>query len=529
MKPFDKLVAQVNTGEISRRDFIQRVGALGLATAIPSALLSNAAYAAPKRGGHLRVATVNGSSTDSLDPTKLTSGMINFMQCTMHANLTEIMPDGQIAPYLAESYEPGKDASEWIFKLRKGVQFHNGKAVTADDVIASLDRHRGEESASAMKSFMEEIVRMTKDGDHTVVIKLKSPSVDFPVILSAPSLAILPSNNGKIEQFDVGCGPYILQKHEPGQHALFKKFSNFFMSDRAFVDTAEILTIADTTARQNALVTGAVDVIGDVSATTAGLLARNSKITVKDVVSTQHYCFPMRTDLAPFDNYHVRMALKLSIDREDVLDKVLDGHGLIGNDHPISPANRYYDASLEQRVYDPEKAKWHLKQAGLSSLKISLSASDGLYAGAVDTAVLYSEHAKSAGIEITPNRVPDDGYWSDVWLKHPWCASYWSGRPTEDWMFTQGYSATSNWNESFWKNERFNELLVSARGEADEVKRSDMYHEMQRICRDDGGTVTHLFANHISAYTDKVGVPDTIAGNWEFDGYKMIERWWMKG
>ncbi|MFT5811897.1 MAG: peptide/nickel transport system substrate-binding protein, partial [Rubritalea sp.] len=107
MKPFDKLVAQVNTGEISRRDFIQRVGALGLATAIPSALFSNAAYAAPKRGGHLRVATVNGSSTDSLDPTKLTSGMINFMQCTMHANLTEIMPDGQIAPYLAESYEPG--------------------------------------------------------------------------------------------------------------------------------------------------------------------------------------------------------------------------------------------------------------------------------------------------------------------------------------------------------------------------------------------------------------------------------------
>ena len=142
--------------------------------------------------------------------------------------------------------------------------------------------------------------------------------------------------------------------------------------------------------------------------------------------------------------------------------------------------------------------------------------------------VLYSEHAKKAGIEIEPNRAPDDGYWSDVWLKHPWSASYWSGRPTEDWMFTSGYAAKSTWNESYWQNDRFNELLVKARGELDEAKRGAMYGEMQRLCRDDGGTVTPLFANHIVAHTDKVGVPDQVAGNWEFDGYKMLERWWMK-
>ena len=251
-----------------------------------------------------------------------------------------------------------------------------------------------------------------------------------------------------------------------GQHSRYKKNPNYFMSDRAFVDTAEILTIADATARLNALVTDAVDVIGDVDSTAADRLARRSNIKVLDVVSTQHYTFPMRTDLAPFDNNDVRMALKLSIDREEVLDKVLNGHGLVGNDHPISPANRYYNGELEQRAYDPEKAKWHLKQAGMSNLKVELSASDGLYAGAVDTAVLFSEHAKASGIELTPKRVPDDGYWSDVWLKHPWCASYWSGRPTEDWMFTQGYSATSNWNETYWKNDRFNELLVAARAES---------------------------------------------------------------
>jgi peptide/nickel transport system substrate-binding protein len=530
MEPFDKLVSSLHKGEISRRDFMQKAAALGLAAAVPSALISTGAQAAtPRRGGHLRVATVQGSSTDQLDPAQLSSGHTNFLWYSIHSQLTEIGADGQLAPMLAESYETGKDPSEWIFKLRKGVQFHNGKAVTADDVIASLDRHRGEASASAMKTFMEEIVSFSKDGDHVVKIKLKSASVDFPVILSASSLSILPSKDGKIEDMSIGCGAYMLEEFEPGQYSKLKKNPNHYLSDRGYVDSAEILTIADSTARQNALVTGVVDVIGDVDASTADLLARNKRLEILDVVSTQHYTFPMRTDLAPFDNNHVRMALKLSIDRNEVLDKILNGHGLIGNDHPISPANRYYNADLEQRVYDPEKAKWHLKQAGLSSLKVELSASDGLYAGAVDTTVLFSEHAKKSGIELVPKRVPDDGYWSDVWLKHPWCASYWSGRPTEDWMFTQGYSASSNWNETFWKNDQFNQLLVAARAELDDSKRRQMYYDMQAICRDDGGSVIHAFANHISAHNQTVGVPETVAGNWEFDGYKLIERWWING
>ena len=530
MNSIDKLVSRLNKGEISRRDFLQKASALGIATAIPAALFSGDAIAAsPKRGGHLRVATVQGSSGDSLDPTQLSSGHTNFLFYTIHGQLTEILPNGQLAPYVAESFEAGSDASEWIFKIRQGIEFHNGQTVTADDVIASLDRHRGEASASPMKSFMEGITSLKKDGNSTVIIKLKTPSVDFPVILSASTLGILPSKNGVVEGFSVGCGTYMLESFEPGQRSELKKNPNFFLSDRGFVDTAELLTIADGTARQNALVTGAVDVIGGVPATTADRLASNPKVNVLDVTGTQHYTFPMRTDMAPFDNNHVRMALKLSIDREDVLEKILGGHGLVGNDHPISPANRYYNADLEQRVYDPEKAKWHLKQAGLSKLKVELSASDGLYAGAVDTTVLFSEHAKRSGIEIKPNRVPDDGYWKDVWLKAPWCASFWSGRPTEDWMFTQGYSATSNWNETYWKNDRFNELLVNARGELDDDKRRDMYHEMQALVRDDCGSIIHIFANHISAYNQTVGVPDMVAGNWEFDGYKLIERWWIKG
>ena len=413
MGNYSKYLSSLSGRPVSRRKFMQASGALGMAGAAPQMFLGSAAHAAPVKGGHLTVAMPHGSSTDSLDPTRLISGHALMGFYTIHCTLTEISSHGELKPLLAESFEFGEDASEWIFKLRSGVTFHNGKTVTSDDVIASLNRHRGDDSASSMKAFIEDVESITKDGDQVVKFKLKNPSVDFPVVLTDGVLSILPSKDGMVDTFDVGCGGYMLDGIEPGQYSRYKRNPNFFLSDRAYLDTAELLTIADSTARQNALVTGAIDVCGNIDQTTASLLGRDENVNILNVNSTKHYTFPMRTDLAPFDNNDVRMALKLSIDRDAVLDTVLGGYGNLGNDHPISPVNRYYNHELEQRVYDPEKAKWHLKQAGMENLKVELSASDSLYRGCVDTAVLFSEHAKASGIELVPKQVPDDGYWSD--------------------------------------------------------------------------------------------------------------------
>ena len=188
----------------------------------------------------------------------------------------------------------------------------------------------------------------------------------------------------------------------------------------------------------------------------------------------------MRTDTAPFDNNDVRLALKYALDREALLKTVLRGHGAVGNDHPISPANYYHASELPQRTYDPDKAKFHLKKAGLTSLSVDLSAADAAFAGAVDAAVLYREHAAVAGIEINVVREPNDGYWSNVWMNKPWGMCYWGGRPTEDWMFSTSYAAGASWNDSFWNHERFNKLLLLARAELDETHlRREMYVEMQ--------------------------------------------------
>ena len=381
---FEKLQSQFASGRINRRDFIKRAAALGLIAAVPSALLSQEAKAAgPQKGGHMRVATVQGSTTNTLDSTKLTSGMTSFVFMSIYSQLTEVAPDGSLRPLLAESYEPvNDDPSKWVFNLRKGVQFHNGKTVDADDVIVSIDRHRGEESKSAMKAFAEAITQMDKDGDNRVIFTLKEANVDFPFVLSAQQLSVHPTKDGKITEFGVGSGAYALENFEAGRSAKLKRNDNYFIADRGFVDSAEILTIADTAARSNALVTGSVDIIGDVDAKTAHLLDKQAGVTVMEVTGGQHYTFPMRMTEAPFDNVDVRLALKYAMDREDVLTKILGGRGTIGNDHPISPANRFFNSDLAQRAYDPDKAKFHLKKAGMENLKLKLSAADGLYAGA---------------------------------------------------------------------------------------------------------------------------------------------------
>jgi peptide/nickel transport system substrate-binding protein len=234
----------------------------------------------------------------------------------------------------------------------------------------------------------------------------------------------------------------------------------------------------------------------------------------------------MNTKIAPFDNNDVRMALKHAIDREAILKTILRGYGAVGNDHPISPANEFHASEIPQRKYDPEKAKYYAKKAGLDNLKVELSAAEAAFAGALDAAVLAREHAAKAGIEIVVKRVPNDGYWSNIWRKAPWCMCYWGGRPTEDWMFSTAYAADASWNDTYWKHDRFNELLIQGRAELDSKKRRAIYVEMQQICRDEGATLVPLFNNYVFACTDKLQHGPKLAGNWDLDGMKIPERWW---
>jgi peptide/nickel transport system substrate-binding protein len=125
---------------------------------------------------------------------------------------------------------------------------------------------------------------------------------------------------------------------------------------------------------------------------------------------------------------------------------------------------------------------------GLTSLDVSLWVAEAGFTGATDSGSLYAERAKAAGINITVERAPNDGYWSNVWMQKPWVASYWGGRATCDWMFSTAYAAGAPWNESYWDNERFNTLLLQGSIRTGrQPYAGEIYHEMQAIVSNEGG------------------------------------------
>jgi len=520
-------------GKLDRREFIKRAAALGLAAPFAASLLSQSVHAAmPKKGGRFVQGTAHGSTTDTLDPGTHENGMMTNVVYTYANHLFEVDNTGQLVPELAESFEASSDATTWTIKLRKGVEFHNGKSFTADDVIASINHHRGEDSKSAGKSLLAPLVEMKKSGNHEITFKLEAGNADFPYILSDYHLAMLPDFNGEMDwQAGFGTGGYIIEKFEPGVRATFKRNPNYFKSGRAHFDEVEIIALIDTTARQNAVMNGEVHAINRVDPKTVHLLGRNPNVNIMETTGTLHYTFPMRVDAAPFDNYDLRMAVKLSVDREALVKKILLGHGALGNDHPISTANPYHASGLPQRSYDPDKARHHLKKAGMEGIELDLGTSDAAFAGAVDAALLIKDSAAKAGLNINVVREPKDGYWSNVWNKKPWCACYWGGRPTEDWMFTAAYVADSKWNDTAWTTgpaaDKFNKLVIAARSELDTDKRREMYFECQSLVNDDGGSLIPMFANYIHAVSKKIGQDEQIAANWEYDGHKNNERWWF--
>ncbi|MFN0191155.1 MAG: ABC transporter substrate-binding protein [Aestuariivirga sp.] len=516
-------------GKVSRRDFMQFAIAAGITAAAADRMFVTAARAEPKKGGTIKIGLGHGATTDTLDPGLYPDQFTGTaLWGTLANSLTEVDAKGNITPDLAESFEPADGAKKWVFKLRKGSTFHNGKPVTAADVVASIEHHRGENSKSAAKALLTSIKSIKADGDNTVIFELDGGNADFPFTVSDYHLPIMPRNDdGSVDwQSGIRTGAYTLEKFEPGVSATFNKNPNYYKSDKGWFDRVEFVAIKDVTARINALLSGELHYMDRCDPKSLDLLKANSNLTVQEITGYGHQIFVMNVQQKPFDDVNVRLALKHSVNREQILENVFLGHGTVGNDNPIAPTVKFAIDPQPRHSYDPEKAKAFLKKAGLDSLKVDLSVAEAAFSGAVDSALLWKESAKACGIDLNVIREPDDGYWDNVWLKKPFVASYWSGRPTVDWMMTTAYAAEASWNDTFWKNPRFNELLVAARSETDEAKRAAMYAEMQQLVHDDGGLVNLVFNSYLEAHVNNLGHGD-VAANWQLDGMKIAERWWF--
>ncbi len=522
-----RMEAEVRRGRISRRDFMSHALAAGVSLSVASGIWSTSAMAAPKKGGLFRLGSHDGNTSDTHDPGTYLSFSIIQLAHTYRSYLTMITPENGLGPDLAESWEASPDAKEWTFKIVKGASFHSGKPVTADDIIASMNHHRGEKSTSAAKALLKDVNEIVKNDSHSVTFKLAAGNADLPWLMTDYHLAICPAKaDGTIDwQSGDGSGPYKIVNNDFGVNTKLVRHDGWH-GQGAWFDEVEVTVLNDPNARQTALVTGDVDAVTQLELKTLSLLKRNPNIEIDNVPSGAAITMPMFCDQAPFNDVNVRTALKLAIDREEIVQKIAYGTAIPGNDAHVSP-NMPYWADLPQRKYDPDQAKSLLKKAGQENLTVSLSTADSVFSGAVDLCVLYAEQAKKAGININVVREPNDGYYSDVWLKKPFCMVQWGARPTPDVMLSLAYKDDAAWNESHWQNERFNVLLRQAKAELDQDKRTAMYREMQELARNDGGTIIPMFTNFVYARNKKVKHGPNLAASWQVDGARGASRWWF--
>jgi peptide/nickel transport system substrate-binding protein len=527
----DRMVADAKAGRMSRRDFMHYAIAAGATVSVASSLwTSKVAAAAPSQGGMFRWGVHDGNTSDTHDPGTYVSRQQIFLAHQYRSYLTLIEPDNSLGPDLATTWEASPDATQWTFTLNQDASFHSGKPVTATDVVASMNHHIGEESTSAAKSLLTSVDEVMADGDHTVIFKLNQGNADLPWIMTDYHLAICPANeDGSLNwQSGDGSGPYKIESGEWGVQWELSRHEGWHL-EGAYFDSVRMQVLNDPNARQTALVTGDVDCVSLIDLKTKDLLGRNPNVVIHDVPSGAAITMPMHCDTAPFNDVNVRNALKLSIDRQEIIDKIAFGSATMGNDFHLAPGQPYFPESIPQREYDPDQARSLLKKAGAEDLTVSVHTADSVFSGAVDMCVLFAEQAKAAGITVNVVREPNDGYYSDVWLVEPFTAVSWGARPTPDVMFTLAYAADAAWNESRWQNERFNNLLIEAKAELDQAKRAEMYEEMCLLMRDDGGTIIPFFNNFVFAHNSNVKNTGEFAASWACDGARAPSRWWFEG
>jgi len=507
--------------DLKRRDFLAQTAALGSALALGSQSAA-AQTQAPVRGGKLTIAATGAAPTDTLDPRTITS-VYHGMQAYLYGNcLTEIGEGNRLVGELAESWEASQGGRRQAYRLRSGVTFHNGKPLTAADVVWSMNLHRGADSKSGAKALMQPVTDVRADGN-LVIFEMSEVYTDLPYVLSGQHMIIVPANTTDFNA-GIGTGPYMVQRYVPGQRIAGTRNPNYWKAGRAHVAECEFLAVGDTTARINALQSGEVQMIERVDTRTAGLLERAPGIQVLRSSTGAYRPFMMLCDTAPYTNADLRMALKLAINREDMLRRVFRGFGRVGNDHPIGPTNPYHGADIPQRTYDPDQARSLYRRSGHTG-PLQLSFSDVAFAEAPDAAALFKEHAAAAGIDIALVREPNDGYWANVWRKKPFCAAAWGGRATAGIMLTTAFKSDSSFNDSNWRVPEFDALLAQARSELNDAKRRELYSSCQRMINMTGGCINPIFADVLDAA--RSNVRGFFPGNFAMSGMRVAERVWL--
>lgn len=455
----------------------------------------------PKMGGRLIMAGDQHGPNDTLDPALYTSALDYFRGRMFYGSLTRLTPDLSYEPELAEDIEANDDATIWTFKIRQGVEFHDGKTLTADDVLFTMNRHLGEDSVSKAASLVGMIDRWEKVNDYEVRAVLNSPNADLPIALGTFHFKILQDGT---EDFShtVGTGPYRIKEFKPGVRAIGTRFENYW-GEGGYLDEIEHYGIGDTVARLNAFMAGDVDAMVNLPPKAIEEVQGADGKEVWSLKSGAYVNIAPRLDMEMSSNVHLYKAMQLLQDRERLVRGVYKGEGSLGNDQPVNEAYFDHCSDIPQRELDPDQAKWHFEQSGIGQTAIPVVAAD-VAPGAVEQCLFMQREGQKIGMNFDVRKVTTDGYWGSVWLKEPICVASWNMRPTANIMMTLAFKSDAAWNETRWSNEQFDQTLVEVRGVTDPDKRRQMYCDLQTMIHEENGMSLPAHRNYVDAAASHV-------------------------
>jgi peptide/nickel transport system substrate-binding protein len=430
----------------------------------------------------------------------------------LYSLLVRLDDEGRLAPDLAVSWEADPTATQWTFKLREGVTFHNGKPFTAQDVLYTTRYVMNPELESPGAAVLEiiDLDQLNAPDEQTVVFTLKQPHADFPLLLLHYAMYIIPDGIGdEINTTGIGTGPFKLQAFDPEGTTIVVANDDYYAGPPALA-AVEMVGIADAEARTSALLADQID-YNDIAPETAPLVSSNPNYVLNALPSGNWLVMVMRADEPPFTDPRVRTALKLVVDRAAMVQTVLAGYGQVAGDHPVWSGDQYFlDTSRPQ---DIARARQLLAEAGYADgLDVTL------YTSSIDSymipmTVAYKEMAALAGINVTIEQESADGYWNDVWMQMPFCCSSWSERQADQ-VLNEVYRSTASWNETFWANAEFDSLLDAARQELDFEQRKALYQQAQQLLADDGGAIIPFFPDYLTAAHKRVQGVDKRYFDW---------------
>jgi peptide/nickel transport system substrate-binding protein len=527
---------------LGRRDFLRGIAATGAvagaggllaacggSSGSKSPAAAAASTQAPRPGGNLKVGLAGGSSGDTVDPhqglTYLDTGRFE----ALYQPLVKLDKQAKLEFVLAESITPHNGSlSEWVVKVRPGVTFNNGKPLTAQDVVFTINRiakGSGGVPFSGL-SFLGPIdVKGVKAVDKmTVLIPMKRPFGSFVDSLAGAWYYLYVVPTGFNPAAPVGTGPFVYQSFTPGERSVFIKNKNYWKPGLPYLDTLTMIDFSDNAAVQDALVTNSIQAAGQLDPPQLAALANTSGVRAVASRTGQFKPFTMRVDQRPFSDPDVRQAMRLLVDRQQLINSALDGYGVIASD-VFAPYDVDFDPSLH-REQDIPQAKFLLKKAGQENLTVQLTTS-AIATGTVAMATVLAEQAKAAGVTINLKTVDPGVFFGSNYLQWNFSQDYYSYAPYLSQVSQSFLGDIAPFNETHTNNAHYTSLYWEANATADPAKRKQILYEMQQFDFTQGAYIIPTFMDTLDAYSDKLaGYTTSKVGeslsNWDFEHFYFV-------